>query len=161
MKKIEFFKVEGDKINRFRKHCPKCGPGIFLGEHKDRFTCGSCGYTEFKSGGRKEPKPQPIEEKAVEVPTTPEQPSESSEEVKPEETQEEVTPVEPSQQSETQSETPIEEPPTEDKPEEPTKEPEQTEPEKPVDEEPEKKAETSETDSEKTEKKESSEETKD
>ena len=25
MKKIEFFKVESDRINRIRKHCPKCG----------------------------------------------------------------------------------------------------------------------------------------
>jgi len=54
MKKIDFFKVEGNNINRFRKHCPKCGPGIFLAEHKDRFSCGNCGYTEFKSGGKKE-----------------------------------------------------------------------------------------------------------
>ncbi|MCD6403782.1 MAG: 30S ribosomal protein S27ae, partial [Nanoarchaeota archaeon] len=25
-----------------------CGPGVFLAEHKDRFSCGKCGYTEFK-----------------------------------------------------------------------------------------------------------------
>ena len=49
MKKREFFKIEGDKINRIRKHCPKCGPGVFLAEHKNRFSCGKCGYTEFKS----------------------------------------------------------------------------------------------------------------
>lgn len=66
MKKREFFKVEGDKINRIRKHCPKCGPGVFIAEHKDRFSCGKCGYTEFKSGARKEqPAPQ---EKPVEKP---------------------------------------------------------------------------------------------
>lgn len=71
MKKIEFFKVEGDRINRIRKHCPKCGPGVFLAEHKDRFGCGKCGYTEFKGGGRKEPRP-PVEEKPVKQPETPE-----------------------------------------------------------------------------------------
>ncbi|MCK4902905.1 MAG: 30S ribosomal protein S27ae, partial [Thermoplasmatales archaeon] len=38
MKKIEFFKVEGDKITRIRKHCPKCGPAVFLAEHKNRFS---------------------------------------------------------------------------------------------------------------------------
>jgi len=54
MKKIEFFKVEGDKINRIRRHCPKCGPGVFLAEHKNRFSCGKCGYTEFKSSSKKE-----------------------------------------------------------------------------------------------------------
>ena len=29
--------------------CPKCGPGIFLAMHKDRQTCGKCGYTVFNS----------------------------------------------------------------------------------------------------------------
>ena len=29
--------------------CPKCGPGIFLGKHKDRQTCGKCGYTVFNT----------------------------------------------------------------------------------------------------------------
>ena len=65
MKKIEFFKIEGDKINRFRKHCPKCGPGVFLAEHKNRLSCGKCGYTEFKGGGVK-PQPPKVEEKPVE-----------------------------------------------------------------------------------------------
>ncbi len=68
MKKIEFFKVEGDRINRIRKHCPKCGPAVFLAEHKDRFSCGKCGYTEFK-GGVKPPIPTKVEEKPVEKPT--------------------------------------------------------------------------------------------
>lgn len=67
MKKIEFFKVEGDKINRIRKHCPKCGPGVFIAEHKDRFSCGKCGYTEFKGGGRKQQK-SITQEKAIEQP---------------------------------------------------------------------------------------------
>ena len=56
MKKIEFFKVEGEQINRIRRHCPKCGPAVFLAKHKNRFSCGKCGYTEFRSGGKKEPK---------------------------------------------------------------------------------------------------------
>ncbi len=30
------------------KFCPKCGTGVFMAEHKDRLTCGKCGYTEFK-----------------------------------------------------------------------------------------------------------------
>ena len=28
--------------------CPKCGAGTFMTEHKDRRSCGKCGYTEFK-----------------------------------------------------------------------------------------------------------------
>jgi len=47
MKKIEIFKQEGGKIIRQRRHCPKCGDGVFLAQHKDRYSCGNCGYTEF------------------------------------------------------------------------------------------------------------------
>jgi len=49
MMKREVFKVEGEKIIRQRKNCPKCGEGVFLADHKDRLSCGKCGYTEFKS----------------------------------------------------------------------------------------------------------------
>ena len=48
MKKREIFKVEGDKIIRQRRNCPKCGDGVFLADHKNRLSCGQCGYTEFK-----------------------------------------------------------------------------------------------------------------
>ncbi|MBI5391652.1 30S ribosomal protein S27ae [Candidatus Woesearchaeota archaeon] len=40
------YKVSGNKVER-QKTCPKCGPGMFLGAHKDRVTCGNCHYTEF------------------------------------------------------------------------------------------------------------------
>jgi len=30
------------------KTCPKCGPGVRLAEHKDRRSCGKCGYFERK-----------------------------------------------------------------------------------------------------------------
>lgn len=42
------YKVEGGKVVRARRPCPKCGPGVFLAEHKDRTSCGNCGYTEMK-----------------------------------------------------------------------------------------------------------------
>ncbi len=41
------YKIENGKIITGR-FCPKCGPGVFLAEHKDRWHCGKCGYTEFK-----------------------------------------------------------------------------------------------------------------
>jgi len=63
MKKRELFKIEGNKIVRLRRHCPKCGEGSFLAEHKDRFSCGTCGYTEFKSGGKKTPEKPRVEKK--------------------------------------------------------------------------------------------------
>jgi small subunit ribosomal protein S27Ae len=62
MKKYQFFKVEGDKINRVRRHCPKCGPAVFIADHKDRFSCGKCGYTEFKNIAKKELKPEKPQE---------------------------------------------------------------------------------------------------
>lgn len=40
---------KGDKkVKAYRqgKACPKCSSR--MAEHKDRFTCGKCGYTEFK-----------------------------------------------------------------------------------------------------------------
>jgi len=43
------YKVEGSTFKRLRRACPKCGPGVFLAEHKDRLSCGNCGYTEFKA----------------------------------------------------------------------------------------------------------------
>lgn len=38
------FYTSGKKSN---KECIKCGPGVFLAAHKDRSSCGKCGYTEF------------------------------------------------------------------------------------------------------------------
>jgi len=43
----EKYKVEGSGIKR-ASTCPKCGSGIFLAEHKDRWFCGTCHYTLFK-----------------------------------------------------------------------------------------------------------------
>jgi len=40
------YKNEGGKLVS-DKTCPKCGPCMFLGKHKDRLNCGKCGYTEF------------------------------------------------------------------------------------------------------------------
>jgi ubiquitin-small subunit ribosomal protein S27Ae len=43
--KYSKYKTEGDKLSK-GKTCPKCGPAIFVAEHKDRISCGRCGYTE-------------------------------------------------------------------------------------------------------------------
>ncbi len=45
--KRSYYKVEGDRIVRTKRNCPKCGPGVFLAQHEDRLSCGRCGYTEF------------------------------------------------------------------------------------------------------------------
>ena len=33
-------------LKRKGPFCPKCGPGVFMACHKDRFACGRCGYVE-------------------------------------------------------------------------------------------------------------------
>jgi small subunit ribosomal protein S27Ae len=47
-KKYERYEVSGDTLKRKNKTCPKCGPGIFMANHKDRWGCGKCGYMEKK-----------------------------------------------------------------------------------------------------------------
>lgn len=46
--KYKHYKVEGDKVSR-GKTCPKCGAAVFLAQHKNRLTCGKCGYSEILS----------------------------------------------------------------------------------------------------------------
>ncbi len=41
----EHYKMVDGKLVR-DPMCPKCS--VFLAQHKDRLTCGKCGYTEFK-----------------------------------------------------------------------------------------------------------------
>jgi len=48
-KRWEKYKIEGEKIMRQGKFCPRCGPGVFLAKHKNRLYCGKCHYTEFIS----------------------------------------------------------------------------------------------------------------
>lgn len=43
------YKVEGETVSRLRPTCERCGPGYFMGDHKDRYTCGHCGFTRYKT----------------------------------------------------------------------------------------------------------------
>ncbi len=45
------YKMDGPKLKRDNKSCPKCGSGVFMAAHKDRQTCGRCSFTEMKTGG--------------------------------------------------------------------------------------------------------------
>ncbi len=49
------YAVDGGKVKRTGRTCPKCGDGVFLAVHKDRASCGKCGYTESKSKAEKAP----------------------------------------------------------------------------------------------------------
>jgi small subunit ribosomal protein S27Ae len=42
------YKVEDEKVTRLRPTCERCGPGYFMAKHKDRYTCGHCGFTRYR-----------------------------------------------------------------------------------------------------------------
>jgi len=46
--KWKLYEVKGGKVIRKNKFCPRCGPGVFMADHGDRWACGRCGYTEWK-----------------------------------------------------------------------------------------------------------------
>lgn len=43
------YKIENDKATRLRPTCERCGPGYFMADHHDRYTCGHCGFTRYKT----------------------------------------------------------------------------------------------------------------
>ena len=48
----KYYEIDGDKLVRTNRTCPKCGPSYFLASHYDRWTCGNCKYTIFKRKGK-------------------------------------------------------------------------------------------------------------
>jgi len=44
------YRIEGDKVVRLKKECERCGNAVYMAEHKDRQTCGKCGFTQYKRG---------------------------------------------------------------------------------------------------------------
>ncbi len=47
--KASAYKIDGAKISKIKKECPRCGAGTFMAHHKDRSYCGRCHYTEFST----------------------------------------------------------------------------------------------------------------
>jgi small subunit ribosomal protein S27Ae len=45
---FSLYKIEGDKVARLRPACERCGPGYFMADHGNRYTCGHCGFTRYK-----------------------------------------------------------------------------------------------------------------
>jgi len=65
----KLYEKKGEAMERKSKHCPKCGPGHFMARHKDRLTCGKCGYMEKVAAEAKEaPKKEAPKEKKAEQP---------------------------------------------------------------------------------------------
>lgn len=50
--KATAYKLEGSKITKIKKECPRCGAGTFMARHKDRSYCGRCHYTEFTTAAQ-------------------------------------------------------------------------------------------------------------
>ena len=95
-KKWELYEVSGETLLRKNRFCPRCGEGIFMAEHSNRFSCGSCGYTEWKEGkDRVEPKPAPKPEVKEEPAEKPEEAAKEGEEEKGEEKPAEESKEEP------------------------------------------------------------------
>ena len=40
--KATLYEAKGGSLSRKNRSCPKCGPGVFMAQHKDRLTCGQC-----------------------------------------------------------------------------------------------------------------------
>ena len=43
-----YYKIEENEAKRLRPNCERCGPGYFMADHGDRYTCGHCGLTRYK-----------------------------------------------------------------------------------------------------------------
>jgi small subunit ribosomal protein S27Ae len=43
-----YYKIEEDGLKRLRPSCERCGPGYFMADHGNRYTCGHCGLTRYK-----------------------------------------------------------------------------------------------------------------
>jgi small subunit ribosomal protein S27Ae len=46
--KGRMYEIKDGKAVKKNPTCPRCGDGVFLAAHKDRVSCGKCGYTEYK-----------------------------------------------------------------------------------------------------------------
>ncbi|MCK4952267.1 30S ribosomal protein S27ae [Candidatus Bathyarchaeota archaeon] len=42
------YKIEEGGLKRLLPFCERCGPGYFMADHNDRYTCGHCGFTRYK-----------------------------------------------------------------------------------------------------------------
>jgi small subunit ribosomal protein S27Ae len=42
------YKIDEKGLTRLRPYCERCGPGYFMADHGDRFSCGHCGFTRYK-----------------------------------------------------------------------------------------------------------------
>jgi len=48
------YKVDEKDYKRLLPFCERCGPGYFMADHGDRYTCGHCGFTRYKQAEKGE-----------------------------------------------------------------------------------------------------------
>ena len=45
---FSYYKIEEEGLERLRPFCERCGSGYFMADHGNRYTCGHCGFTQYK-----------------------------------------------------------------------------------------------------------------
>jgi len=48
------YKADERGLKRLLPFCERCGPGYFMADHDDRYTCGHCGFTRYKQSEKGE-----------------------------------------------------------------------------------------------------------
>ena len=43
-----YYRINERELERVLPNCERCGPGYFMANHVDRYTCGHCGFTRYK-----------------------------------------------------------------------------------------------------------------
>lgn len=46
------YEIKDGKLKRVTPFCERCGSGYFMADHGDRWTCGNCGFTRYKTKSR-------------------------------------------------------------------------------------------------------------
>lgn len=45
---FQYYGIQEEGLKRLRPFCERCGPGYFMADHGNRYTCGHCGFTRYK-----------------------------------------------------------------------------------------------------------------
>ncbi|MCL7383084.1 MAG: 30S ribosomal protein S27ae [Thaumarchaeota archaeon] len=45
--------MKSNILSKLVVFCPRCGEGYIMAEHEDRYYCGNCHFTKFKTAEKK------------------------------------------------------------------------------------------------------------
>lgn len=71
VKQHKYYKAEGKQVTRLKRVCNRCGDGTFMAEHNDRWYCGKCSMTVWKT--KEEAMPAKTKSKTAKEQPKPEQ----------------------------------------------------------------------------------------